>query len=105
MDGGTIGLEIVDQNGVREQFSIRAYLGDRDGTNSYTSVYVGAIYFSDPRAALVTDSEHTKRMLIHILASAPNKTPTEDHCLMILRKHPFDIGRCLVHKWTGKYDF
>lgn len=101
MDGGSIGIEIVDRDGRSEQFAISAHLGD---TNPHTKVFVGAMHDRKAGAIEVTDSEHTKRMLIHILATTPRRTPHDDICLMYLRRRPSDFARCLIHKWTGHYE-
>src|SRR5436190_17845697 len=56
MDGGSIGIEIVDRNGIREQFAIPAHLGD---TNPYSKVFVGAMHDRRPSAVLVADSKNS----------------------------------------------
>jgi hypothetical protein len=57
-----------------------------------------------PGAIEVSDSEQTKRMLIQVIASMPNRTANDDFSLMSLRRRPSDFALCLIHKWTGKYD-
>src|SRR5450756_1882571 len=88
MDGGSIGIEIVDRDGRMEQFAIPSHLGD---TNRYTKVFVGAMYDRKPGAVEVSDSEQTKHMLVYILASKPNRTPDEDFYLFCLRRRPADF--------------
>ena len=100
MDGGSIGIEIVDRAGLKEQFAIPAHLGD---TNRYNKVFVGAMHDRKPGAIEVTDSENTKRMLIKILGAAPGRTAHDDFCLMALRRRPSDYAVCLIHKWRGQY--
>ena len=100
MDGGSIGIEIVDGTGQREQFAIPAHLGD---TNRYGRVFVGAMHDRKPGATEVADSENTKRMLIQILAATSGRSPHDDYCLMALRRRPSDYAVCLIHKWRGQY--
>lgn len=100
MDGGSVGIEIVDRDGRTEQFAIPAHLGD---TNRYTKVFVGAMRDRQPGAVEIIEPEHTKRMLVCILQDYPNRTPWDDYCLMVLRRRPVDFARCLVHKWRGHY--
>ena len=100
-DGGSVGIEIVDREGRREQFAIPAHLGD---TNRYMRVFVGAMYDRKPGTIEVADSEHTKRMLIHVLAAMPHRTPHDDFCLMSLRRRPSDFAVCLIHRLTGQYE-
>jgi hypothetical protein len=101
LDGGSIGIEIVDRDGRREQFCLPSHLGD---TNRYSRVFVGAMHDRKAGAVEVTEPEHTKRMLIQVLASMPKRTADDDICLMALRRRPSDFAVCLIHKWTGKYD-
>ena len=100
MDGGSIGIEIVDRDGRMEQFAIPSHLGD---TNRYTKVFVGAMHDRKPGAIEITEPEHTKRMLVCILQDYPNRTAWDDFALMALRRHPVDFARCLIHKWRGDY--
>ena len=86
-DGGSVGVEIVDREGKREQFAIPAHLGE---TGQYTKVFVGAMYDRKPSAVEVSDSEQTKRMLIHVLESMPQRTSDDDVCLRVLRRRPND---------------
>lgn len=99
-DGGTIAIEIVGRGGRTEQFAIPSHLGE---TNQYAKVFVGALYDRKPGAAEVADSEQTKRMLAHIIASKPNRTPDEDFYLFCLRRSPVDFVRCYIHKLMGHY--
>lgn len=100
MDGGSIGIEIVDKRGRKEQFAIPAHLGD---TNRYTRIFVGAMYDHKQEAVEIIKPEPTKRMLIEILAAMPDRSPWDDYCLMALRRSPTDVARCLIHKLTGSY--
>jgi hypothetical protein len=100
MDGGSIGIEIVDRDGKREQFALPAHLGD---TNRYTRVFVGSLHDRKPGTTEVMDAENTKRMLIQILAATPGRAPYDDFCLVALRRGPSDFVLCLIHKWAGHY--
>jgi hypothetical protein len=102
LDGGSIGIEITDRDGRQEQFAIPAHLGD---TNRYSRVYVGAMYDNEPDAVEIAEPEDTKWMLVHILNDYPNRTPSDDYCLMALTRRPVDVARGLIHKWRGDYDW
>lgn len=101
MDGGSIGIEIVDRDDRTEQFAIPSHLGD---ANRYTQVFVGAMHDRTPGAVEIAEPEHTRRMLICILQDYPNRTAWDDFALMALRRRPVDSARCLVHKWRGAYN-
>jgi hypothetical protein len=100
MDGGSIGIEIIDRDGHREQFAIPSHLGD---TNRYTRIFVGAMRDHKPEAVEIFEPEHTKRMLVCILQDYPNRTAWDDFSLMALRRRPVDFARCLIHRWRGDY--
>jgi hypothetical protein len=101
LEGGSIGIEITDRDGKTEQFAIPAHLGE---TNRYTQVYVGAMHDSKPGAVLVSDSEQTKRMLIHVLEAMPQRAPSDEGCLMCLRRSPSDYVRFLILKLTRAFE-
>lgn len=98
LDGGSIGIEITDRDGRTEQFAIPAHLGD---PKPYAKVFVGAMFDGRPGAIEVSDSEQTKRMLVHILASMPHRTYRDDVDLMLLRRRPADYVRCFILKMAG----
>jgi hypothetical protein len=100
-DGGSIGIEIVDRDGKRERFAIPAHMGD---TNRYARVFAGAMYDRHAGAVEVVDPEHTKRMLISILAHMPDRTPDDDVCLAWLRRRPVDYAVVLLHRFRGHYE-
>jgi len=101
MDGGSIGIKIIDRDGRMEQFAIPSHLGAPD---RYTKVFVGAMHDRTQGAVEIIKPEHTKRMLICILQNYPNRTAWDNFTLMVLRRRPVDFGRCLIHKWQGDYN-
>jgi hypothetical protein len=101
MDGGTIGIKIVDRDGRQELFAIRNKLGDSD---PYTRVFAGALNDSLPNAIEVCDPEHTRRMLTRVLSDYPDRTPWDDVNLAALRGFPKDWVRAYYHKLCGHLD-
>jgi hypothetical protein len=101
LDGGSIGIKIVDRDGHREDFAIRAHLGDKD---SYTRVFVGALHDQSPDAVEISDPEHTRRMLTRIIADRPDRSAYDDADVLLLRRYPKDYIRVLWHRWCGHYD-
>ena len=102
LDGGSIGIGIVDRDGHREAFALPC--DDLGATNSYDRVFVGAAHANWAGATEIAEAEHTKRMLVCILRDYPNRTSWDDYCLMKLRGHPVDFARDLIHKWKGDYN-
>ncbi len=100
-DGGSVGIEIIDRDGKREQFAIPARLGE---TNRYSKVFVGALYDRKPGAIEIAEPEHTRRMLICIVRDYPHRTADHDFCLMALRRYPKDVLPVLYHRLAGHYD-
>jgi hypothetical protein len=97
LDGGSIGIEIVDRNNMREQFALPIHL---DG---YKRVFVGGLHDRQEGAIEIADPEATKHMLIGILRDCPMRNAQDDACLMHLRRRPIDIVRVLIHKLRGDY--
>jgi hypothetical protein len=101
LDGGSIGIAIVDRDGHSEAFALPC--DDVADSNSYDKVFVGAAHTSFRGAKELAEPKHTKRMLICVLRDYPQRTPWDDYCLMKLRGHPADFARDLVHRWRGDY--
>ena len=53
MDGGSIGIEIVDREGRKEQFAVLALMGE---PNPYTRVLVGGLHHRAPGAVELHDA-------------------------------------------------
>ncbi|MHB9010355.1 MAG: hypothetical protein ACYDC1_25905 [Limisphaerales bacterium] len=100
-DGGSIGIELVDRDGKRQQFAIPAHMGD---TDPHSRVFVGALHDRHAGAVEVADPEHTKHMLVRILADKTHRTPDEDAWLAILSRRPMDYAAVLLHRLRGHYD-
>lgn len=100
MDGGSVGIVIVDREGRTEQFALPAHLGD---PNPYSKVFIGAMHDRKPGAVEIVNPEHTKRMLVCILQDCSNRTVGDDLSLMVLRRRPVDYARCLMHKIRGDF--
>jgi hypothetical protein len=100
-DGGSIGIEIVDRDGKRQKFAIPAHMGD---TNPYSRVFVGALYDRHAGAVEVADPEHTKRMLVRVLADKTHRTPDEHAWLAALSRRPVDYAVVILHRLLGHYD-
>jgi hypothetical protein len=102
LDGGTIGIDIVDAKGNREQFAIVCELGSDD---CYERVFVGAYHHSQPGAAPVAHPAETKQQLIRILARYSGNDPYTDAALAKLRGWPTDWTRVWLHRRQGSYNY
>jgi hypothetical protein len=92
-DGGSIGVEIIDANGVQEQFAIPAHLGDR---NPYQRLYVGAKHDSEPGAIEIGEPANTKLRLMTILRDYRSKAHSNASCLAKLSGRPLDRARLRI---------
>jgi hypothetical protein len=101
MDGGSIGIRIIDRDGHQEDFAILALLGQ---PNPYTRVLVGGLHYRVPGAVELSEPEHTRRMLICILRDYPNRTPWDDANLASLRGYLKDDIKVLYHRCRGNLD-
>ena len=98
MDGGSIGIDIVDAAGRKEQFAIACHLGSSE---RYERVFVGALHDALPGVA---NSTATKQALILVLAEHRNGDPYIDVALAELANRPLDWARCWVHRYQGHYN-
>jgi len=66
LDGGSIGVEIVDKIGRRQQFSLPC---GWDNTNypAYSRAFVGALWCHRPEAVEITNASSTKWKLVEIV--------------------------------------
>jgi hypothetical protein len=105
LDGGSIGIEIIDRNGQREQFALPVEVtvnpANEKWTTAYKQVYIGAILKTDPNAVEITDPENTKWMLASVLCVYPKRTYQDDLALMSLGRRPVDVMRCFIEKAAG----
>jgi hypothetical protein len=103
LDGGSIGMEIIDRNGQREQFALPC---SNDNTNypGYSRVFVGALWNHRKGAIEITNPEPTKLMLVKILQDYPNRNAHDDASLFFLRRKPIDYARFWIHAWKGDFN-
>ena len=95
-DGGSIGVEIVDNDGREEKFFFPVYIGDK-----YSHLYKHTAYdITNSSAKLIASPkrEHTKKMLIQILYEKSSRSSVDDMCLMNLHMTPANIFRCAMNR-------
>ena len=104
LDGGSIGIEIIDRDGQREQFALPC---PSDNTNypGYSRVFVGALWNHRKGAIEISNPEPTKLMLVKILQDYPNRSAHDDASLFFLRRKPIDYIRFVIHKWKGDFNY
>jgi|JI10StandDraft_1071094.scaffolds.fasta_scaffold04413_19 hypothetical protein len=100
-DGGSVGIEIVDATGAREQFALPAHLGV---PNPYSRLYVGARHDSAPEAVEVYEPEDTKRRLIAILRDHLADNPANNSSFLSLCKHPYYRTRSRIEFWLFNFE-
>jgi hypothetical protein len=101
LDGGSVGVEIVDARGRCEQFAIPCHMGSDE---RYERVFVGALYDDKPGAVQVADSYATKQELAYLLAKYSNGDPYTDLALAMLSGRPDDYLRVLIHRMSGNFN-
>ncbi len=98
MDGGSIGIKIIDRDGREERFAVLALMGE---PNPYTRVLVGGLHRRVPGAVELQDPENTRRMLICILSDYPNRKASDDANLARLRGYTKDSITLWYHRCRG----
>jgi hypothetical protein len=104
LDGGSVGIEIIDRDGQKLDLAIPIYDGPGD-TRTYHRLFVGARYFSHTDAVEVAFTEDTKRYLADVIGR--HATGFDRDCaLLALRGSPRDYvdvyGRGFLRKVSGK---
>ena len=77
LDGGSIGIEIIDKDGRKEQFALPVH---RTGSNAdYPKLYVGTMWVSpmspDTKAVPVTNPAATIKRLFELIHYPPQTNP------------------------------
>ena len=103
LDGGSIGIEIIDRDGHHEQFALPCHDDDTNYTD-YSRVFVGALWRHKNEAVEITNPEPTKFMLVEILKDYPNRNVYDDAGLFFLRRKPIDYARFWIHVWSGDFN-
>ena len=98
LDGGSVGITIVDRDGHRLQLALPVS-GQRG--RPYPRLFVGATSSSTPGAVEVEFTEDTRRMLISIIEQHQNGS--HDAVLLALRGAPRDYARTLSRAAVSFY--
>jgi hypothetical protein len=89
LDGGSIGITIVDRDAHKLQLALPVSQRGR----SYPRLFVGATYSSKTGAVEVAFSEDTRRMLISVIEHHRTAADSSDIALVWLRGAPRDYVR------------
>ena len=100
LDGGSVGVEIMDKNGKVVQIAIPSHLGEKD---QYTRFYIGALHDSKPGAEEITDAADSRHFVEAMLFKYSDGQANTDLALLALRHRTSDFLRCGVHKIRGEY--
>ncbi len=104
LDGGSVGIDITDQNGQRLQLAIPNYDGPGD-KRTYHRLFIGATYASRTGAVEIAFTEDTKRCLADIIGRYATPGPDRDSAVIALRGSPLDYAevhtRVLLNRFTG----
>jgi hypothetical protein len=102
LDGGSVGIDITDRDGVRIQLAIPIDDGPGD-TRTYHRLYVGTLYYKQTNATELPFTKDTKRFLVNVIRRYG--TGPDRDCSLIALGSPGDrigvYGRLLLRKATG----
>jgi hypothetical protein len=103
LDGGSVGIEILDANGQTGQFFLPAPMSiDRE--EPHRRVFAGAMHYLRPGAVEIPDAEHTRRKLVHILNDYPGRTRDEDGINAILTGRPVEFVKVLATRISERLE-
>jgi hypothetical protein len=90
LDGGSIGIRLVDSKGQAEEFALPV-----SGTywHTYPKLFVGAMYAGQPGAVEIPFSKDTRRMLVSWIEAYHGPGDNSGLALLDLRGSPLDCAR------------
>jgi hypothetical protein len=94
LDGGSIGVVIVDRDGRRLLLALPV---SYEGGRKYRKLFIGATHTSKTGAVEVAFSEDTRRMLISVMEEHRSSPGDSDSALVSLRGAPRDHARLWSH--------
>jgi hypothetical protein len=94
LDGGSIGVVIVDRDGRRLLLALPV---SYEGGRKYRKLFVGATHTSKTGAVEVAFSDDTRRMLISVMEDHRSSPGDSDSALVSLRGAPRDHARLWSH--------
>ena len=94
LDGGSIGITIVDREGRKLLLALPV---SSEGGRSYPRLFIGAKHARETNAVEVVLSEDTRRMLISIIEQHQSAADSGDIALVALRGSPRDYVRIYSH--------
>lgn len=98
LDGGSIGITIVDRDGDMLQLALPVSAG-----RSYRQLFIGATHRSNAGAVEVPFSEDTRRMLISLVEQHRRVNDDSDIALLALRGAPRDYVRIAVRAVANQF--
>jgi hypothetical protein len=96
MDGGSIGIRLVDSRGRAQSFALPV-----DSDHSYPRLFVGAPHVSEPGTVEIPFNTDTRRLLISWMEEHRNPADSSDLALLYLRGNLRDYVRLGGHAATN----
>jgi hypothetical protein len=90
LDGGSIGITIIDRDARRLELALPVSSGR---SRRYPNLFIGATHSSETGAVEVEFSEDTRRMLISVIERHGTAAGSSDIALVSLRGSPRDYAR------------
>lgn len=94
LDGGSIGITIVDRDARRLELALPV---SSEAGRSYPQLFIGATHSSKTGAVEVAFSADTRRMLISVIEHHRTSADSSDIALVSLRGSPRDYARIYGH--------
>ncbi len=93
MDGGSIGVHLVDSKGQAQSFALQV---DAGAERSYSRLFAGATHSTKPGAVEIPFSIDTRRMLILWIDEHRNSADSSDLALLYLRGNVRDYAHVVI---------
>jgi len=100
LDGGSVGVRIVDERGREANFCLRADIGG--GTQKYERLYYGALHYSEEPSFEISQSSDTILRLLEIMRDADGIERERDVSVASVSGRWRDFSRVLWRRFVSR---
>lgn len=100
MEGGSLGIRIVDARGQEAAFCLRAAMGD--GDRRYERLYYGALHYTDDQSSEISQPPHTILRLLEIVRAAEGVSRDRDVAVASISGRWRDFSKILWRNFVSR---
>jgi len=100
LDGGSVGIRVVDAQGERADFCLRAAMGD--GDRKYERLYFGALHYTDEPSAEILQPSETILRLLEVVRAADGEDRERDFAVASASGRWRDFSKIFWRKFVSR---